>query len=108
MGKGTRRRRTDGRYEAVDRIVRALPAPPRGRDDWTEVLARLMAEDFTLALTRALPHGCGLRCMSALWISRHTITPARLRDGYAAWRNRNGVNSVGRRRAGPRRAPQAG
>jgi hypothetical protein len=108
VGKGTRRRRTDGRYEAVDRIVRALPAPPRSRNDWTAVLARLMAEDFTLALTRALPPGCGLRCMSALWISLHTITPQKLRDGYAAWRNRNGVNSAGRARPRPRRAPRAG
>ena len=108
MGRATRRRRSDRRYEAVDRIVRALPAPPRSRDDWTAVLARLMAEDFTLALTRALPHGCGLRCMSALWISRHTITPARLRDGYAAWRKRNYVNSVGRARSRPRRAGRAG
>jgi hypothetical protein len=108
VAKGTRRRRTDRRYEAVDRIVRALPAPPRGRDDWTEVLARLMAEDFTLALTRALPHGCGLRCMSALWISLHTITPQKLRDGYRTWAKQNYVNSVGRPRPRPRRAGRAG
>jgi hypothetical protein len=108
VGKGTRRRRTDRRYEAVHRIVRALPAPPRSRDDWTKVLARLMAEDFMLALTRALPHGCGLRCMSALWISLHTITPAKLRDGYRTWAKQNYANSVGRRRAGARRAGRAG